>query len=69
LKRASDLLGGESWRLTARLAKLTQNAGWAVLAERQLEHLIEASGSHAEKVRTFADSYRERLLAPDGGDA
>jgi len=69
LKRAADLLGGESWRLTARLAKLTQNIGWAVLAERQLEHLIEASGSHAEKVRTFADAYRERLLTPEGGDA
>ena len=61
LKRSADLLGGESWRLTARLAQLTGNASWAALAERQLEHLIEASGSHAESVRTFADAFRERL--------
>jgi hypothetical protein len=32
-----------------------------VLAERQLEHVIQASGSHAEKVREFADAYRERI--------
>jgi tetratricopeptide (TPR) repeat protein len=69
LKRAADLMGGESWRITARLAKLTHNAGWGVLAERQLEHLIESSGSHAEKVRTFADSYRERNFLPDPGAA
>ena len=61
LKRSPDLLGGESWRLTARLAQLTGNASWAALAERQLEHLIEASGSHAESVRTFAGAFRERL--------
>jgi tetratricopeptide (TPR) repeat protein len=61
LKRAADVLGGDSWRLTARLARLTRNAGWAVLAERQLEHVIQASGSHAEKVREFADAYRERI--------
>jgi hypothetical protein len=61
LKRSAEVLGGESWRLTARLAQLTGNASWAALAERQLEHLIEASGSHAESVRTFADAFRERL--------
>jgi hypothetical protein len=61
LKRSADVLGGESWRLTARLAHLTGNPALAALAERQLERLIEASGSHAEKVREFADSYRERL--------
>jgi DNA-binding SARP family transcriptional activator len=61
LKRSVDVLGGESWRLTARLAKLTQNAGWAELAERQLVSLIGASGSYAAKVRTFAEQYQERL--------
>ncbi|MDQ6721050.1 MAG: hypothetical protein M3003_09695, partial [Candidatus Dormibacteraeota bacterium] len=61
LKRSPDVLGAESWRVTARLARLTRNAGWAVLAERQLEQLIQASGSHAEKVRRFADAYRERI--------
>jgi DnaJ-domain-containing protein 1 len=69
LKRAADLMGGESWRVAVRLAKLTQNAGWAALAERQLEHLIESSGSHAGKVREFADSYRERNFRPDPGVA
>ena len=61
LKRSADVLGGESWRLTARLARLTRNTALGALAERQLERLIEESGSHAEKVRKFADSYRERL--------
>ena len=61
LRRSADVLGGETWRFTARLAKLTRNPALATLAERQLERLIEASGSHAEKVRKFADSYTERL--------
>jgi DNA-binding SARP family transcriptional activator len=61
LERAAEVLGGESWRLTARLAKLTGNAAWSSLAERQLEALIEASGPHAEVVRTSAKAYWERL--------
>jgi DNA-binding SARP family transcriptional activator len=64
LKRSAEVLGGESWRLTARLARLTQNTAWTELAERQLTHLIEASGSHASKVRTFAEQYQERLDRP-----
>jgi DNA-binding SARP family transcriptional activator len=64
LKRAGDLLGGESWRVTAKLANLTQNVAWAALAERQLEHLIEASASRADQVRSFADAYRDRLSHP-----
>jgi tetratricopeptide (TPR) repeat protein len=61
LKRAADLLGGESWRLTARLAHLTNNTSWALLAERQLEHLVQSSGERAAGVRGFAEAYRERL--------
>jgi DNA-binding SARP family transcriptional activator len=61
LKRSADVLGGESWRLTARLAQLTQNPGWKVLAERQLDHLVEASGSRAEGVRSFAVEYQKKL--------
>jgi hypothetical protein len=64
LKRGPDVLGGESWRLTARLAKLTRNAGWSALAKQQLERLIQASGSHAAGVRTFANAYLERLDSP-----
>jgi tetratricopeptide (TPR) repeat protein len=63
LKRSADVLGGESWRVTARLAQLTGNTGWAALAEQQLEHLVEASGSYAASVRTFAKAYRERLAS------
>ena len=63
LKRAADVLGGESWRLTARLAQLTQNAGWTLLAERQLEHLVTSSGERAPRVRSFAAAYRERIAA------
>ena len=54
LRRAGDVLGAEAWRLTARLARLTGNAGWAALAERQLEHAIQGSGSHAPALRAFA---------------
>ncbi len=61
LKRSAEVLGGESWRVAARLAQLTGNAAWAGLADRQLEHLVQASGPHAEAVRAFADAYRERL--------
>jgi DNA-binding SARP family transcriptional activator/tetratricopeptide (TPR) repeat protein len=64
LTRSADVLGGEAWRLTARFAQLTHNPALATLAERQLERLIEASGSHAEKVRKFANAYRERLSSP-----
>jgi hypothetical protein len=61
LKNAPDLLGGDAWRLTARLAKLTGNAGWVALAARQLERLVQASGGHADGVRSFAQTYQERL--------
>jgi DNA-binding SARP family transcriptional activator len=61
LKNAADLLGGDAWRLTARLAQLTGNAGWAALAKRQLERLVQASGLHAAGVRNFAQSFQERL--------
>ena len=57
------MLGGESWRLSARLAKLTQNTGWSLLADRQLEHLIQASGVYAASVRKFANAYKERLAS------
>jgi hypothetical protein len=60
LKRAADVLGAEAWSITARLAKLTSNPAWAALAERQLGHVIEMSGTHASAVRTFADAQRER---------
>ena len=63
LKNATDLLGGDAWRLTARLAKLTGNAAWAGLAERQREQLIHASGTHAPNVRRFAEAFEERLAA------
>jgi hypothetical protein len=61
LRRSAELLGGESWRVTARLAHLIRNPGWEALAERQLEHLIQFSGSHGESIRAFADAYRKRL--------
>jgi DNA-binding SARP family transcriptional activator len=61
LKNAADLLGADAWRLTARLAQLTGNAGWAALAGRQLERLVQASGAHAASVRSFAESFQERL--------
>jgi hypothetical protein len=61
LKNASDLLGGDAWRVTARLAKLTGNAGWESLAARQLERLVQASGGHAARVRSFAETFQERL--------
>lgn len=64
LKRSTEVLGGEGWRLTARLANLTRNAAWTALAERQLEELIKASGPHAEGVRRFARAYMERLVEP-----
>jgi DNA-binding SARP family transcriptional activator len=63
LKRAADVLGGESWRLTARLAQLTRNTTWSLLAERQLEHLIQSSGERAQRVRSFSAKYRERISA------
>lgn len=63
LKRAADVLGAEAWRITARLAKLTGNVAWEALGERQLEHVIEMSGSHALAVRTFAESQRARLYS------
>jgi hypothetical protein len=61
LKNGSDLLGGDAWRLTARLAKLTGNAGWASLAARQLERLIQASRGYESGVRSFAQEFQERL--------
>jgi hypothetical protein len=65
LKRSAEVLGGESWRLTARLAQLTGNAVWAALAERQLEQLIGASGLHGDGVRRSAKAYQERLAEPE----
>ena len=58
LKRSGDVLGAEAWRITARLARLTGNAGWEALADRQLEHVIHGSGSHAPALRTFAQSQK-----------
>jgi DNA-binding SARP family transcriptional activator len=63
LKRAADVLAGESWRIAARLAKLTRNPAWSLLAEKQLEHLIQASGTHSASVRTMADAYREHVAS------
>ena len=60
LKRAGDVLGAEAWRITARLARLTDNATWEALAERQLEQVIQGSGSHAAVLRAFAQSEKER---------
>ena len=54
LKRAGDVLGAEAWRITAHLARLTGNVGWEALAERQLEHVIQGSGSHTAALRAFA---------------
>jgi len=64
LRRSTEVLGGESWRLTARLAQLTGNTAWTALAERQLEDLVKASGPHAESVRRSAKAYLERLAEP-----
>jgi tetratricopeptide (TPR) repeat protein len=65
LKNGSDVLGGDAWRLTARLAKLTGNSGWESLAARQLERLVQASGGHAAGVRSFAQGFKERLGRPE----
>jgi tetratricopeptide (TPR) repeat protein len=62
LKSSTDVLGADTWRLTARFAELTGNAGWAVLADRQLEHLLKASGARAADVRKFAEAFKERLV-------
>jgi hypothetical protein len=64
LKLSTEVLGGESWRLIARLGKLTGNADWTALAERQLEELIKASGPYGESVRRSANAYLERLAEP-----
>jgi DNA-binding SARP family transcriptional activator len=64
LKRSTEVLGGETWRLTTRLAQLTGNAPWTALAELQLEELIRASGPHGEAVRRSAKAYMERLAEP-----
>ena len=61
LTSSTEVLGADTWRLTARLAQLTGNAGWAVLAERQLEQLLQASGTRAAAVRKFAEAFQERL--------
>ena len=58
LKRAGDVLGAEAWRITARLARLTGNVGWEALAERQLEHAIQGSGSHGPALRAFAEAHK-----------
>ena len=61
LKNSGDLLGAEAWRQTSRLAKLTGNASWRALAERQLARLLHSSGAHAPAVRSFAEDFQERL--------
>lgn len=61
LKSSTDVLGADTWRLTARFAQLTGNVGSAVLAEQQLEQLVRASGTHAAEVRKFAQAFKERL--------
>ena len=60
LKRAGDVLGAEAWRITARLARLTGNASWDALAERQLEHVVQGSGSHGSALRAFAQAEKGR---------
>jgi hypothetical protein len=60
LKRAGDVLGADAWRISARLARMTDNTGWEALAERQLDHVIQGSGSHAPALRAFAQSEKER---------
>jgi hypothetical protein len=64
LKRAGDVLGAEAWAITARLARLTGNAVWEALADRQLEHVIQASGTHAMALRAFAQSQKESPSSP-----
>jgi tetratricopeptide (TPR) repeat protein len=64
LKRAGDVLGAEAWQITARLARLTGNAGWEALADRQLEHVIQGSGTHAMALRAFAQSRKEPPGSP-----
>jgi DNA-binding SARP family transcriptional activator/tetratricopeptide (TPR) repeat protein len=61
LKNAPELLGADAWRLSARMARLTSNASWGVLSQRQLEQLLQASGAHRDGVRSFAEAFRERL--------
>jgi len=60
LKRAGDVLGAEAWRITARLARLTGNVVWEALAERQLEHAIQGSGSHGPALRAFAEAHKAK---------
>jgi hypothetical protein len=61
LKSSTEVLGAETWRLTARFAQLTGNPEWRALAKRQLGQLLQASGARANGVRKFADSFQERL--------
>jgi tetratricopeptide (TPR) repeat protein len=63
LKRAGEVLGAEAWRITERLARLTGNTGWEALAERQLEHVIHGSGSHAAALRAYAQRERSSHLS------
>jgi hypothetical protein len=58
LKRAGDVLGADAWRISARLARLTGNAGWEALAERQLGHVLQGSGPHAAALRAFAEAQK-----------
>jgi hypothetical protein len=53
------VLGAEAWRITARLGRLTGNAAWEALAERQLEHVLQGSGPHAAALRAFAQAQKE----------
>jgi DNA-binding SARP family transcriptional activator/tetratricopeptide (TPR) repeat protein len=61
LKSSTEVLGADTWRLTARFAQLTGNPEWRALAKRQLGQLLQASGARANGVRKFADSFQERL--------
>ena len=62
LKSSTEVLGADTWRLTARFAQLTGSAEWRALAKRQLDQLLRASGAHAGDVRAFADAFQERLV-------
>ncbi|HEV2036759.1 MAG TPA: BTAD domain-containing putative transcriptional regulator [Candidatus Dormibacteraeota bacterium] len=64
LKSSTEVLGADTWRLTARFAQLTGNTEWRALAKRQLDQLLSASGDHAGDVRKFAESFQERLGRP-----
>ena len=63
LKSAAEVLGGEAWRLTARLAEASGNQVWSDLAKRQYNQLVRASGSDAAIVRRSGDAFMERITS------